>query len=72
MNSTNSLIAGSLLLAGLALPGFSAENIVIKFNDASESSFVRWWGGALQTYEHDASMDAIDGAAEPYLLLRHC
>jgi hypothetical protein len=62
MNSTKSLIAGSLVLAGLALPAFAADNIVIKFNNSTESTFIRWWGGALQTYEHDTSMDA-DGDA---------
>ena len=58
MKILNRILAASLLVAGVSLPALGAENIVIKFNDASESTFTRWWGNAIQTYEHDAAVDA--------------
>ena len=63
MNPLNRILAGTLLAAGLALPVIGAENIVIPFNDASDSTFSRWWGNASQTYEHDATVDVDNNAA---------
>lgn len=58
MKNLNRILATSLLLAGASLPAFGAENLVIKFNDPSESPMSRWWGAATQTYEHDMTVDA--------------
>ncbi len=58
----NCLLAG-LMLAGAITPAKAADTIVIPFNDASESTFARWWGAAAQTYEHDASVDVNNDAA---------
>lgn len=63
MKILNRILAASLLVAGISLPALGAENVVIKFNDASESTFARWWGGAVQTYEHDAAVDADSDAS---------
>lgn len=63
MKILNRILAASLLVAGISLPALGAENIVVKFNDASESTFARWWGAATQTYEHDAAVDADSDAS---------
>ncbi len=54
-------------LAGLgsAQPLLAADDILIDdFTDpAAAASTVRWWGNAVQTYEHDATQDADGNAA---------
>ncbi len=62
MKILNRLLAASLLAAGVSVPAIGADTIVYKFNDASESTFSRWWGAAIQTYEHDAAVDADSDA----------
>lgn len=62
MKILNRFLAVSLLAAGASLPAMSADTIVYKFNDASESTFSRWWGAAIQTYEHDAAVDVDNDA----------
>lgn len=57
MKILNRLLAASLLAAGISLPAIGAETIIYPFNDSSESTFSRWWGSAIQTYEHDAAVD---------------
>lgn len=63
MKTLNRILVASMLAAGAALPVSGAENFVIPFNDASESTFSRWWGSAAQTYEHDAAVDVDNNAA---------
>lgn len=63
MKTLNRILAASLLAAGVSLPAIAADTIVIKFNDATESTFTRWWGAAEQTYEHDATVDVDNDPA---------
>lgn len=63
MKIMNRIIAVSLLAAGAVMPAMAADTIVFKFNDSSESTFRSWWGSAVQTYEHDASVDVGNDAA---------
>lgn len=62
MKSMKRILTASLLMAGAALPAMAAETIVYKFNEASESTFARWWGSAVQAYEHDAAVDVDNDA----------
>jgi hypothetical protein len=61
---------GWAALAGLALAGSTSlisaqtpDYIIDRFNDSTETdSWTRWWGGAVQTYEYDATENTSTNA----------
>jgi hypothetical protein len=62
LNQSFPRLLRSAALAALLAPTLMAQTpdfIVNNFDSFEEgSAWTRWWGGALQTYEHDATVDA--------------